>query len=69
MREWASLMVSAVFRKQQSSNHAEIGSGTAISVSFERKRWFELDGCVKGKAKKLEFEVNPRSLILCAPAT
>jgi YegS/Rv2252/BmrU family lipid kinase len=69
MREWASLMVSAVFRKQQSSNHAEIGSGTAISVSFDRKRRFELDGGVKGRAKKLEFEVNPRSLILCAPAT
>lgn len=69
MREWASLMVSAVFRKQQSSNHAEMGSGTAISISFDRKRRFELDGGVKGRAKKLEFEVNPRSLILCAPAT
>jgi diacylglycerol kinase (ATP) len=67
MREWASLMVSAVFRKQQSSNHAEIGSGTTISISFDRKRRFELDGGVKGRAKKLEFEVKPRSLILCAP--
>ncbi len=69
MREWAGLMVSAVFRRQQSSNHAEIGSGTSISVSFDRKRRFELDGGVKGRSKKLEFEVNPRSLILCAPAT
>lgn len=69
VREWASLMVSAVFRKQQSSNHAEIGSGTSISVSFDRKRRFELDGGVKGRAKKLEFEVKPRSLVLCAPPT
>ncbi|MGZ4724761.1 MAG: diacylglycerol/lipid kinase family protein [Ilumatobacteraceae bacterium] len=69
MREWAGLMVSAVFRRQQMSNHAEIGSGTSISVSFDRKRRFELDGGVKGRSKKLEFEVNPRSLIICAPAT
>jgi len=69
MREWAGLMVSSVFRRQESSNHAEIGSGTSISVSFDNKRRYELDGGLKGKAKKLEFEVNPRSLILCASST
>ena len=69
MREWAGLMVSAVFRRQQSSNHAEIGSGTSISVSFDRKRRFELDGGVKGRSKKLDFEIHPRSLIVCAPVT
>jgi diacylglycerol kinase (ATP) len=67
MREWASLMVSAVTRRQQSSNHAEIGAGTSVRVSFDNKRRFELDGGVKGRAKKLEFEVNPRSLVVCAP--
>lgn len=66
MREWASLMVSAVLRKQQSSNHAEMSAGTAIEVTFDRKRRFELDGGVKGKAKKLDFEINPRSLVICA---
>lgn len=66
MREWASLMVSAVMRKQQSSSHAEMSAGTAVEVAFDRKRRFELDGGVKGKAKKLDFEINPRSLVICA---
>jgi len=69
MREWAGLMVSSVFRRQESSNHAEMGSGTSVTVTFDRKRRFELDGGVKGKAKKLKFEVNPRSLILCATSS
>lgn len=68
MREWASLMVSAVMRRQEHSNHAEIGEGTSITVSFDGKRRFELDGGVKGKSKKLKFEVCPRSLAVCAPA-
>jgi diacylglycerol kinase (ATP) len=66
MREWAALMVSAVVRKQQSSSHAEMSAGTAIKVKFKSKRRFELDGGVKGKAKKLDFEINPRSLVICA---
>jgi diacylglycerol kinase (ATP) len=68
MREWASLMVTAVLRKQQWSSHSETGEGTSITVAFDRKRRFELDGGVKGRAKKLEFEIQPRSLIVCAPA-
>ena len=35
---------------------------------FDGKRRFELDGGVKGKAKKLDFEIRPRSLVVCAPA-
>jgi diacylglycerol kinase (ATP) len=66
MREWAALMVSAVARKQQSSSHAEMSAGTAIDVTFKSKRRFELDGGVKGKAKKLAFEIRPRALVICA---
>jgi YegS/Rv2252/BmrU family lipid kinase len=66
MREWAGVMVSAVMRKPQASSHAEMGEGAEIEVAFDRKRRFELDGGVKGKAKKLEFEINPRSLVICA---
>lgn len=66
LREWASLMATAVLRKQQSSSHAQIGEGTSIGVTFDKKRRFELDGGVKGKSKKLTFEVRPRSLIVCA---
>ena len=69
MREWANLMLTAVLRKQQWSGHSEIGEGTSITVKFDGKRRFELDGGVKGKAKKLEFEIKPRSLVICAPST
>ena len=68
MKEWASLMVSAVLRRQQASNHAQIGAGTSITVKFDGKRRFELDGGVKGRSKKLRFDVRPRSLVVCAPA-
>ena len=59
MREWANLMMTAVLRKQQWSGHSEIGEGTSITVKFDGKRRYELDGGVKGKAKKLEFEIKP----------
>jgi YegS/Rv2252/BmrU family lipid kinase len=68
MREWASLVVTAALRKQESAGKSEIGEGTAVTVKFDKKRRFELDGGVKGKAKKLEFEIRPRSLVVCAPA-
>jgi diacylglycerol kinase (ATP) len=68
VREWASLMATAVLRRQQWSNKSEIGEGTAITVKFDKKQRFELDGGVKGKAKKLEFEIRPRSLLVCAPS-
>jgi diacylglycerol kinase family enzyme len=68
MREWAHLMLTAVLRKQQLSGSAEIGEGTEIVVKFDGKRSFELDGGVKGKEKKLTFEIRPRSLVVCAPS-
>ena len=68
VREWASLMASAVMRRQQTSSHAQIGAGTSVIVTFDRKRRFELDGGVKGRSKRLEFEIKPRSLVLCAPS-
>ena len=66
-REWVSLMVSAALRRQKSSGQVDIGEGTEVTVAFGKQRRFELDGGVKGKAKKLAFEVNPHSLIVCAP--
>ena len=68
-REWASLMVSAVFRRQQWSSHSELGEGEAVTVTFDKKRRFELDGGVKGKSKTLEFEIQPHSLLVCAPVS
>jgi diacylglycerol kinase family enzyme len=64
MREWASLMARACAASGWRS--LEIREGTAITVKFDGKRRFELDGGVKGKAKKLDFEIRPRSLVVCA---
>lgn len=69
MREWASLMATAVLRKQQWSSHSQLAEGSSIKVIFDSKRRFELDGGVKGRSKKLDFEIRPRSLIVCAPVT
>ena len=67
MREWANLVLTAALRKQEWSGKSEIAEGTEISVKFKSKRRFELDGGVKGKAKTLDFEIRPRSLVVCVP--
>jgi diacylglycerol kinase (ATP) len=68
MREWAGLMVSAIRQRQYLSGHADIHAGKTITVKTPKKHRFELDGGVKGEAKKLEFEIVPSSLIVCAPS-
>ena len=67
MRQWASVMVSAVRGKQDQSSHVHIGSGSKIRVRLEKKQLFELDGGEKGKTRKLKFDVDPASLVICAP--
>jgi len=59
-------MVSAVRGRQRLTPHADMWSGRSISVRTDAKHRFELDGGVKGRAKKLDFEVVPASLIVCA---
>ena len=66
LKAWAGLMVSAVRGRQHLSGHAQLWTGRSISVRTDSKHRFELDGGVKGTAKKFEFEVVPRSLIVCA---
>jgi diacylglycerol kinase (ATP) len=66
LRAWAGLMVSAVRGRQRLTPHADMWSGRSISVRTDAKHRFELDGGVKGRAKKLDFEVVPASLIVCA---
>jgi diacylglycerol kinase family enzyme len=68
VRDWAGLMVSAIRHKQHLSGRADLFAGKTITVKTPKKHRFELDGGVKGEAKKLEFEVVPDSLIVCAPA-
>jgi diacylglycerol kinase (ATP) len=68
MRQWASVMVSAVRGKQDQSSHVHIGSGSKIRVRLAKKQLFELDGGEKGKTRRLKFDVDPASLVICAPA-
>jgi YegS/Rv2252/BmrU family lipid kinase len=68
VKEWASLMLSAVRHRQHLSGRAHLHSGSRIKVRTDRKHRFELDGGVKGTAKKLDFEVLPSSLVVCAPS-
>jgi YegS/Rv2252/BmrU family lipid kinase len=68
LREWVSVMVSAVRHKQDTSSHVNMGSGKKIKVRLAKKQRFELDGGSKGRERKLDFRVDPASLIVCAPA-
>jgi YegS/Rv2252/BmrU family lipid kinase len=68
VRDWAGLMVSAIRHKQHLSGRADLYAGKTITVRTPKKHRFELDGGVKGETKKLEFEVVPSSLIVCAPS-
>ena len=67
VRDWAGLMVSAIRHKQHLSGRADLYAGKTITIRTPKKHRFELDGGVKGEAKKLEFEIVPNSLIVCAP--
>lgn len=66
LKAWAGLMVSAVRGRQNLSGHAQLWTGRSIKVRTDAKHRYELDGGVKGKAKKFKFDVVPSSLILCA---
>lgn len=67
LREWAGVLVAAVRHRQDASTHAQLGRGTAIVVTLDGKHRFELDGGVKGRAKSLEFDIEPQSLRVHAP--
>ncbi len=66
LKEWASVLVSAVRQRQSMSGHAHLAQGGEISVRLDAKRMYELDGGAKGKADALDFSVRPLSLTLCA---
>jgi diacylglycerol kinase (ATP) len=67
LKAWTGLIVSTVRGRQQLAGHAHMWSGRTVFVRFDSEHRFELDGGVKGTAKRLEFEVVPLSLIVCAP--
>lgn len=67
LREWGSLMLSAVRRKQANSGHVHLARGARIRVQLEEKHRFELDGGMKGRAKRLDVRVVPKSLWVVVP--
>jgi len=69
IRQWASLMAATVRKRQRDSPYAQLSRGRQIRVVLDGKHPFELDGGAKGKAKRLELEVIPASLTVCAPVT
>lgn len=68
LKAWAGVMVSAVRKRQQLSGHTHLWTGSTVTVRTDHKHRFELDGGVKGTSKTFEFEVVPKSLVVCAPA-
>ena len=67
LRDWASLMIAAARHRQRTTGHAHLWRGTNMTVRFEDRHRFELDGGVKGSAKRLDVEIRPASLTLFAP--
>jgi len=68
LRDWAGVLWSAARRRPQLSGHAHLGQGASITVKLDGKQLYELDGGSKGKLKRLQFDVRPMSLHVCAPA-
>ena len=67
LKAWAGLVVSAVRGRQHLTGHARMWTGQTVCVRTDAKHRFELDGGVKGKAKRLEFGIAPQSLTVCVP--
>lgn len=68
LRDWANLLFSAVRHRQQLNGHAQLWTARRVTVKTKSEHRFELDGGVKGTTDRLEFEVVPRSLHVCAPS-
>ncbi|MDO8391532.1 MAG: diacylglycerol kinase family protein [Actinomycetota bacterium] len=67
IRQWSSLAISSVMRRQRWSAHARLADGSTIVAEFRTRQRFEMDGGVKQRAKRLEFVIRPRALTLCVP--
>ena len=65
VREWGSVMISAVRQRQSVSGHAHLVQGTTVDVRLDEKHRLEVDGGSKGRAKRLRFTIDPGSLEVC----
>ena len=67
LREWASVLVSAVRQRQAMSGHAHLGQGGEISVRLDAKRIATSSTAApRARPTRLDFSVRPLSLTLCA---
>ncbi len=65
VREWSSVVVSAVRQRQAVSGHAHLTQGTTVDVRLDEKHRLEVDGGSKGRAKRLRYAIQPASLEVC----
>lgn len=63
---WLRLVIAALMRQPGKSSQAELRQGAEVTVTFGRRRRFELDGDILGRAASLKCRVRPMSLIVCA---
>ena len=67
LRAWGSLMLSAVRGTQADSDHVHLARGARIKVKLAERHRFELDGGMKGRARRLDVRVVPASLSVVVP--
>ena len=67
LRAWGSLMLSAVRGTQADSDHVHLARGARIKVKLADRHRFELDGGMKGRARRLDVRVVPASLSVVVP--
>lgn len=68
LRAWGSLMLSAVRGNQADSDHVHLARGSRIKVKLAERHRYELDGGMKGTARRLDIRVVPASLSVVVPA-
>ncbi len=67
LREWGSLMLSAIRGRQGGSGHVHMARGARVKVRLAERHRFELDGGMKGRSKRLDIRVVPQSLWVTVP--
>ena len=67
-KEWAALTARAVRHSRNTPGLFRIGQGSKVKVTMKKSQKFEVDGGVKGSAKKLDVGVLPGALTVRVPA-
>ena len=66
-KQWASLAAHAVRNDRQTPGLIRIGQGSKVKIRMKSKQRFEVDGGVKGSAKKMDIKVLPAALVVRVP--